>query len=1145
MTVPSAGRTATYLIYKQPSCAWFLPPSGNVISAAPWMTIRNDIWWGYANAGVFAFDVQANAGAARSGTITAAGLTFVVRQEGAADPLPVTGQAVAGLEGLDSLMTSVIREFGAPGGTLAVSYKGRLVYARGFGYADLSSLELAQPDSLFRLASVSKLMTMAAIAKLEQDGKLAGSSKAFTILNNLSPPPGLAVADPNWFNITIDELVNHTAGFLTTNLDRALDYDFLKKATAALGQAMPGDNTTVIRYAMSQPLDYTPGSPPSPCPNCYSNFGYQILGRVIEKVSGQSYESYVRNTLMAAASVSRTRGARSYAEQIAPGEVKYYPSVNEFWGDSIFPDKPGPTLSTYGRFAYENMDSFGGMLSNTMDLLRFYNLWLNWGPGGGFFGSLPGTNTGIFTLKANNDVRYSFLFNYRSEHQRTNTATCTAAAPCGLENAAQYDLESRLAGIASWPAGDQFPQFSGSTPACVFGVSPAALNVSGSGAASLSITASGAGCRWTAVSDAPWATFAAGSGAGSSTVSLTVAPNNGVARSSVIYVAGTPVPVTQSSSSCSYGISLSGAVAPPAGGSGSIGVITASGCLWTATSNAPWIGIDTFTASGAAFTASANATGAQRSGTITAAGQTFTVTQAANNGTLIPALVSLNPFQGTGANANLTFTYSDPNGWAAIKSAELIINPRWESNARGGGCYVKYAPGTGLFTLIGDDGNSVAGTIAPGAAGSIANSQCSLSGGTSSVTGSGNNLTVVAALTFQASFTGQRHIWMPAADYNNISTNWLVYGVWFPAQTTVKAGPWYRIYDPFSKTYLYSFDKNEYDTLGARGFTQQGISGLVMDGSTTVGGVSNMAWYRVFVNSTNSHLWTSDRNEFLTLINAQQAYVGEGVAAFVMPYIDAQGQVSRQVTNTIPFYRAAFQGQNLHFWTPDADEFFGRNGKQLPAGYLGEGIACYIFPASGAQFSAAEADDGAPTVVSAGNGAITAGEALAIYGRHLGGRVLINGAAAEVISVGENEIRVVAPEGLEDEATLEIEHRGRRSQAVRLDVVRANPRIFGSNQYGRGNARAWNEDGTMNGVEHAAARGSVVTLETTGGGLDLPVEAHVGGRPAEVISRRAVGVGGIEVRIRVPETVEAAAFQPVVLHVGNTFSQPGVGLAIR
>ncbi len=619
---------------------------------------------------------------------------------------------------------------------------------------------------------------------------------------------------------------------------------------------------------------------------------------------------------------------------------------------------------------------------------------------------------------------------------------------------------------------------------------------------------------------------------------------------------------------CTYTVSPLNFVVSPAGGPDAITVTTQAGCSWTAVSNAAWITIGTLTPTSVAYTATANV-GGLHSGTLTVAGQTVTVTQGANNILTIPALVSLNPFQGTGPNATLTLVYSHPSGWAAIQSSEFIVNPRWESTTRSGGCYIKYAPATGLFTLIADDGSSVAGSTAPGSSANISNSQCTLNAASSSATGSGNTLTIVAALTFSASFTGQRHIWMQAVDYNNLSTNWLVYGVWFPTATTVNAIPWYRIYDPFSNSYLYSADQNEYNTLGTRGFVLQGISGLVMDTPTFISGISNMAWYRVYVNSTNSHLWTSDRNEFLILINQQQAYVGEGVATFVMPYINALGQVSPQVTNSIPFYRAAYQGANLHFWTSDPNEFFGTNGEHLPPGYFGEGIACYIFPASGAQLSSepgtpmvtaavpAEQDDGGPALVSATNGAsyvsngvVAAGQVLSIFGRHLGGRVLLNGSLAQMIWAQGNEMRVLVPNDLpaESEVTLEVQQRGRRSKPIRLDVVAANPAIFGSNAFGRGNAQAHNEDGTENGPEHPAVRGSVLTLYTTGlGPLDAPLEVHIGGRPAEVLSTQqsATRAGVIEVQVRVPEALEPAPFQPVVLRVGNLFSQPGVGFAIQ
>jgi uncharacterized protein (TIGR03437 family) len=201
-------------------------------------------------------------------------------------------------------------------------------------------------------------------------------------------------------------------------------------------------------------------------------------------------------------------------------------------------------------------------------------------------------------------------------------------------------------------------------------------------------------------------------------------------------------------------------------------------------------------------------------------------------------------------------------------------------------------------------------------------------------------------------------------------------------------------------------------------------------------------------------------------------------------------------------------------------------------------------------------DDGRPSMVSVGSdrgvtatGVIAPGQLLTIHGRHLGGRVLLDGKSAQVVWAGENEIGVVVPEELtESEVNVEVEHFGRRTEAVRLPVVSANPTILGTNPFGKGNAEAQNEDSMANDAEHPAARGSVVTLFATGLSVRSleGFEVHVGGRPAEIVSARQSGTrpGIVEVRIRVPD-VERSSFQPTVLHVGNQFSAPGIGIAVR
>jgi len=118
-----------------------------------------------------------------------------------------------------------------------------------------------------------------------------------------------------------------------------------------------------------------------------------------------------------------------------------------------------------------------------------------------------------------------------------------------------------------------------------------------------------------------------------------------------------------------------------------------------------------------------------------------------------------------------------------------------------------------------------------------------------------------------------------------------------------------------------------------------------------------------------------------------------------------------------------------------------------------------------------------------------------MYGRNLGGRVLLNGKPAQVISAQGNEIQVMTPKDVAvgSELIVEVEHRGKRSKPIKIDVVEANPAMFGSNEWGRGNAQARNEDGMVNSAQHRAARGSIVTLYTTGVGMVLPVEVHCNG----------------------------------------------------
>jgi hypothetical protein len=192
-------------------------------------------------------------------------------------------------------------------------------------------------------------------------------------------------------------------------------------------------------------------------------------------------------------------------------------------------------------------------------------------------------------------------------------------------------------------AGKTFSVSQAAAPApCTFSLAPADQSVSETGGSgSIAITASATSCAWTAASNAAWITISSGaSGTGNGSVSFTVTANSGAARTGAITAAGKTFTVSQAAAApppppppppCTYTLDRTSQSIGATGGAAAVAVTAiGSSCTWTASSNAQWISI-TSGASGSGngsvgFSVAAN-TGAARSGTITVAGQTFTVSQ--------------------------------------------------------------------------------------------------------------------------------------------------------------------------------------------------------------------------------------------------------------------------------------------------------------------------------------------------------------------------------------------------------------------------------------------------------------------------------------------------------------------------------------
>jgi N-acyl-D-amino-acid deacylase len=282
--------------------------------------------------------------------------------------IPISGAAVPGMGSYDQVIPDFMRKHGIPGGAVAVVRDGRLIYARGFGYADVENKTPVQPDALFRIASVSKPITAVAIMKLVEEGKLRLDDRVAPFIAHLAPAPG-ATVDPRWEQITIRHLLNHTGGWDRTRPNGGFDpVDRPAIAAAAVGAPAPASAETLVRYMKGMPLDFDPGEKWA-----YSNFGYIVLGRVIERVSGMPYAEYVRTRVLQPVGANRTQQGRSRLRDALADEVKYYwpgAGVNAPLVPSVFPGE-GMVPFNYGGFHHEAGDASGAWVSSTVDLLRF------------------------------------------------------------------------------------------------------------------------------------------------------------------------------------------------------------------------------------------------------------------------------------------------------------------------------------------------------------------------------------------------------------------------------------------------------------------------------------------------------------------------------------------------------------------------------------------------------------------------------------------------------------------------------------------------------------------------------------------------------------------------------------------------------
>jgi CubicO group peptidase (beta-lactamase class C family) len=252
-----------------------------------------------------------------------------------ASPLPATTAPTEGAHDLtkadvdawlDGFMPYALKAGDIPGAVVVVVKDGQPLTMRGFGYSDLKTQKPVDPElTLFRPGSVSKLFTWTAVMQLVQEGKLDLDKDVNTYLDFKIPPRD---GKP----VTLRNIMTHTAGFAET---AKYLIDFGEKHPKPLGQILG-------RWVPDR--IYAPGEIPA-----YSNYAASVAGYIVERVSGEPFDSYVQNHILTPAGMKHSSFDQPLPANLKPLLSKgYKPGSSEPQPYEVIGMAPAGALSSSG-----------------------------------------------------------------------------------------------------------------------------------------------------------------------------------------------------------------------------------------------------------------------------------------------------------------------------------------------------------------------------------------------------------------------------------------------------------------------------------------------------------------------------------------------------------------------------------------------------------------------------------------------------------------------------------------------------------------------------------------------------------------------------------------------------------------------------
>ncbi len=301
-------------------------------------------------------------------------------------PAPVfSANGASAHASLDDAVKSFMIDRKISRGALAVTVNGKLVHNRAYTYMHPSAPD-TQTDTRFRLASCSKPLTGIGIQKLiELNPGITLNSRLVDILPAADTIPWMD--DVPFGRVTIRHLLNHTAGWddaapgghtyefplgVFNNIN-ALDpmySDFT--ITNTLGTALPLSDNEIMTFMQRVYFDTFPGTA-----YAYSNFGYFLAGRVIEVVSGQTYEQFMRDNVFCPVGAGLIAAGSTAADDALPDESNYRDAFNRLRTTRLDESGDIVPLPYGGGFNVEVRTPNGGWVASAQELARVLNAFTN------------------------------------------------------------------------------------------------------------------------------------------------------------------------------------------------------------------------------------------------------------------------------------------------------------------------------------------------------------------------------------------------------------------------------------------------------------------------------------------------------------------------------------------------------------------------------------------------------------------------------------------------------------------------------------------------------------------------------------------------------------------------------------------------